>query len=217
MNGVINLFLPKNMTDLLQVLDLVVNAIFKQYTRKIRTEAIIKAFRIHKARLAADENNLGPFKCPKPTVKEAIDNYFVIIKQMEENQTLKESIIRSFKDTGCVPNYPDVNNTYKQYSDTTQYSSRGMAVTPERSSPIERIEEFVDILEDGDDPDDIIVDDNIDVEIEAIIAEAMIEPLDYDVSMNTYIDEVDESEDDTDSDDEDDFEFREDDDDDDEG
>ena len=202
------------MTDLLQVLDLVVNAIFKQYTRKIRTEAIIKAFRIHKARLAANEPNLGPFKCPKPTVKEAIDNYFIIINQMEENQILKESIIRSFKDTGCVHNYPDVNNTYKQYSDTTQYSSRGMAVTPERSSPIERIEELVNIiLEDEDDPDDIIVDDNIEVELEAIIAEAMIEPLDYDVSMNTYIDEVDESEDDTDSDNEDDFEFREDEDD----
>ena len=131
------------------------------------------------------------------------------LSEVEENQILKESIIRSFKDTGCVPNYPDVNNTYKQYSDTTQYSSRGMAVTPERSSPIERIEEIVAILEDEDDPDDIILDDNIDVGIEAVIAEAMIEPLDYDVSMNAYIDEVDESEDDTDNDNEDDFEFRE--------
>ena len=35
LNKVINVFLPKNMTDLLQVLDLVVNAIFKQFTRKI--------------------------------------------------------------------------------------------------------------------------------------------------------------------------------------
>ena len=36
------------MTDLLQALDLVVNAIFKQFTRKIRTKMIIKAFEEHK-------------------------------------------------------------------------------------------------------------------------------------------------------------------------
>ena len=65
LNKVINVFLPKNMTDLLQVLDLVVNAIFKQFTRKIRTKMIIKAFEEHKATLDANEENVGPFKCQK--------------------------------------------------------------------------------------------------------------------------------------------------------
>ena len=135
------------MTDLLQVLDLVVNAIFKQYIRKLRTETIIKAFELHKLRLAANEPNVGPFKCPKPTVKEAIDNFWVILKQMEENETLKQSITKAFENTGCVP----VDKAYKQYSDTTQFATRGLAVTPLTSSPIDRIQALVDTLEDDDD------------------------------------------------------------------
>jgi len=87
------------MMDLLQVLDLIVNVIFKQYIRKLRAGTIIKAFDLHKLRLAANEPNIGPFKCPKPTVKEVIDNLWVILKQMEENETLKQSNTKSFENT----------------------------------------------------------------------------------------------------------------------
>ena len=88
MENVINIFLPKNMTDILQVLDLIVNGVFKSLTRKLRTEVIINTFKIHKARVEAGED-VGPFICPKPSVKQAIDNFFEISRRMRANPTLK--------------------------------------------------------------------------------------------------------------------------------
>ena len=77
---------------------------------------------------------------------------------MRANQTLKQSIIDAFIKVGCAPN--PIDNTYKQYSETEQYATRGLAVIPNKSSNTNNnmIEILVDTLEENEDPDDIIID-----------------------------------------------------------
>jgi hypothetical protein len=159
------------MTDLLQALDLVVNAIFKQFTRKIRTKMIIKAFEEHKARREyANEDNIVQFKCRKPTVKEAIDNYYIILKNMKDNETLKQSITKSFINTGCAPD-PDNSNNYKQYSETSQYSTRGLAVIPKLSSVALIRTLVIENLEENDDPDYMIVEAEVQEDVNNAMTE----------------------------------------------
>ena len=124
-------------------------------------------------------------------MKEAIDNFFIILKDMKDNETLKQSITKSFINTGCAPD-PDNSNNYKQYSETSQYSTRGLAVIPKRSS-VAVIEALViENLEENDDPDDIMVEAEDQEDVDNAMTETLAESVVAE-AINSYIDELDDS------------------------
>lgn len=186
------------MTDLLQVLDLIVNAIFKQLTRKLRAKLICDDFDIHQLRLESGELNVPPFSLPsKPSIKVAVDNFFIISKQMRDNISLQQSIKESFVKTGCAPKS---DGTYNKYSDTSQFATRGLAVIPVKHSVLIAVE----ALAEDEDPDDIVDNNNNNEVAEdgVILEEELIGEIDGDELMDEFLDDMYDSDSDDDGEDE---------------
>ena len=97
--------LPPNMTDVLQVIDLVLNGPIKQHIRTIRAERIVAYFRELKAKLQADPRNPGlqKFDPPKATMKQGILDVIKLFETTFSQEKFAEGVRRSFENTGMIP------------------------------------------------------------------------------------------------------------------
>jgi hypothetical protein len=119
--GVDCMLFPKNCTDILQIMDLIVNAVFKGKVRACRTNMIVANFEKYKT-IVQEARRLDkeppPFRTPKPNLKTAIDNFFTIYEEMNADPTLHAAIIKEFKERGCAPSL-GVNPTYAPFRDVS--------------------------------------------------------------------------------------------------
>ena len=97
--------LPPNMTDVLQVIDLVVNGPIKQHIRTKRAERIVDYFKEYKVQFQANPNNLDlrKFNPPKATMKQGILDIINLFETVFSQQKFAEGVHRSFESTGMIP------------------------------------------------------------------------------------------------------------------
>lgn len=112
--------LPPKMTDILQVMDLIVNGPLKAGIRRARIEDLFSFFQSWKiARLqhmAKKDGTLPPaFKPPKPTLAKGLLTIFKVIKENLETPRFKQSMKQCFVHVGLSKG-PD--GTYAVYSPT---------------------------------------------------------------------------------------------------
>ena len=107
--GVDVVFLPKNMTGELQVLDLVVNGPLKAHIRTNRANRLYKCFQSYKEATAID-SALPPhlrkkldFNPPKPTQLEGIKDLILMFEEQFTEEKFKCCINRTFIKTGTLP------------------------------------------------------------------------------------------------------------------
>ena len=105
------------MTEVLQVLDLVVNGPIKAHTRNLRGARIVAAFgefrKMYDIEMRKDvlERTLLVFEPPKPKMSEAIQDLFNLIANGFREPKFVQGIVRSFISTGCMPiNSEDLTN-----------------------------------------------------------------------------------------------------------
>ena len=114
--GVDVVFLPKNMTGELQVLDLVVNGPLKAHIRTNRANRLYRSFHEYKAERAINnklprvQRKLLDFNPPKPTMLEGIQDLIRLFNEQMTEKNFKECIHRTFVKTGTFP-IPSETNT----------------------------------------------------------------------------------------------------------
>ena len=99
------LWLPPNMTAILQVIDLVVNGPIKANIRRLRCDRLVLYFDGFKRAYYRGLRKLPPvhvrFKAPKPLMRECILDILEWMKVQNESSTMKSNIQASFIKTGC--------------------------------------------------------------------------------------------------------------------
>ena len=111
--------LPKNMTDVLQVMDLVVNGPVKAGIRRKRIEVIFNYFqnwkikRLQHAAVPAQQELPPAFAPPKPTQAEGIKTVLEVLNTTLTTEKFQESMRRCFVAVGLAP---DTSGAYVQYS-----------------------------------------------------------------------------------------------------
>uniref|UniRef100_A0A7S2MP25 DDE-1 domain-containing protein n=1 Tax=Haptolina brevifila TaxID=156173 RepID=A0A7S2MP25_9EUKA len=105
--GITLLPLPKNMTDVLQVMDLVVNSPVKASIRRGRTERLFSDFQRWKMRrleAMVNKKSLPPFNPPKPRVHEGLSALLACHDQPFATQdAFKKTLKASFVDSCIAP------------------------------------------------------------------------------------------------------------------
>lgn len=102
--------LPPNMTDILQVLDLVVNGPLKRHIRTLRAKRIVQYFKQHKIELSAnaalpnEDRKKIPFCPPKPTLNQAMTDLIDLLENEFSEDKFKQGVIRTFQRVGNIPN-----------------------------------------------------------------------------------------------------------------
>jgi len=106
-------FFPPNMTQFLQILDLIVNGALKAHIRRTRGESILHYFRhyrdLYNAEMEkpADARIMPRWSPPKPTVQECILELIHVMYDSESKfstQRFKDNVQKSFLNTGTFPN-----------------------------------------------------------------------------------------------------------------
>lgn len=95
--------LPKNMTDKLQVMDLVVNGPYKAGLRRERTASLFDYFqswKLKRFQAERDKTDLPPFSPPKPTIATGLRMALKVGKETFGKPTFIEGMRRSFVAVG---------------------------------------------------------------------------------------------------------------------
>ena len=127
-SGVETALLPPNMTDLLQVLDLVVNGPLKRHTRTLRANRIVDCFKEYKLsleRLGDQSATLPAFKPPKPMMQQSMQDLISLVANEFSCPTFKDGVKRSFIKTGMSKN---VDGQFVKYE--TCQSTLNMKIEP---------------------------------------------------------------------------------------
>lgn len=146
-NGIDVAWLPENTTDILQVLDVVVNGPIKRHTRSSRAMAIKKDFQVFKVVYA--EENKKPieerkrlkFKPNPPSLIQGIKNLRNLFNNEFKQQEFVDSIKAAFIDTCTMP---DNRGTFKIFSANTVKSAGLMLFAPKNTQVNEEIPEIPD-------------------------------------------------------------------------
>ena len=154
------------MTEVLQVLDLVVNGPIKAHTRNLRGARIVAAFgefrKMYDIEMRKDvlERTLLVFEPPKPKMSEAIQDLFNLIANGFREPKFVQGIVRSFISTGCMPiNSEDLTNlafqpyTKQKISGTINLTKSGVTPFVTTSESIE-IANAINAMIDYDSDDD---------------------------------------------------------------
>ena len=107
-SGVNTALLPPNMTDLLQVLDLVVSGPLKRHTRTLRANRIVEYFKQYKLSLEniVDQSGTFPaFKPPKPQMQQSMQDLINLVADEFASQSFKDGVRRSFVKTGMCKTF----------------------------------------------------------------------------------------------------------------
>ena len=114
--------LPPNMTDVLQVMDLVVNAPVKAAVRRDRANELFnyaQAFKIEWLKATVDRTLQRPqFKPPKPTVAGGIRSLLRVCETTFSTDRFVKSLKDCFVDVGLAPfDRTETESTYRLYKD----------------------------------------------------------------------------------------------------
>ena len=104
--GIHHMRLPKNMTDILQVMDLVVNSPMKAGARRERCERLFEYFQSWKIRrLQAQVARQEPpkFDPPKPTVADGLLTLIKVLNTTLATEQFQKSMSKCFEDVGLAP------------------------------------------------------------------------------------------------------------------
>ena len=150
-------FLPKNMTGELQVLDLVVNGPLKAHIRTNRANRLYSHFQKYRVARAADstlpvnERKNLEFDPPKPTLVEGIKDLFLLFEGQMKEDRFKATIKRSFIKTGTFPTYHEDSSEPPTFAAYHKESTWGtMKCVP--SGTLEYYnEENVDVIDENED------------------------------------------------------------------
>ena len=119
--GITLLPLPPNMTDVLQVMDLVVNAPVKAKIRRDRVAKLYNEFQSWKiARMQAEKHKKPPppFAPPKPKIVDGLRTLFELPNETFANPRFQQSLKRSFVDCCIAPNVTtETEVEFKVYKD----------------------------------------------------------------------------------------------------
>ena len=108
--------LPKNMTDWLQVMDLVVNGPYKSNTRRLRLQdlhAYMQAFQVAYYRAKAKGEDAPHWNPPKPALTRGLLNSMKALHGMDADAEFRHGMRKSFEQvglrpkTGCVVENPE--------------------------------------------------------------------------------------------------------------
>ena len=108
--------LPKNMTDKLQVMDLVVNGPYKAGLRRERTASLFdyyQSWKLKRLQAERDKADLPPFAPPKPTVPTGLRMALKVGQETLEKPTFIEGMRRAFVAVGLSK---QCDGTYVKYS-----------------------------------------------------------------------------------------------------
>ena len=120
---------PPNMTDILQVLDLIVNKPIKDNIRRIRALVIYKEFQLYQEKVRAEPSQAKrdalEFTPKAPTLKEGVLSLFDFMASKSMTDTsMANSINKSFIDTGTAPN---TEGEWKKYKSKGKSATHGTA------------------------------------------------------------------------------------------
>jgi hypothetical protein len=128
------LMYPKNMTDLLQVLDLVVNGPVKQHIRRYRAKAQKKSmqkyvlWRQTQQMLPEEEREFKQWITPKATVYDGIQVLLTFWDKQLKEQAFKNSVAAVFLSKGSAP---DEDYNFEPYVEAKKTKcARGLAIEP---------------------------------------------------------------------------------------
>ena len=130
-------YFPPNMTQFLQVLDLIINGPLKAHVRRKRGENILQYFRHYKQLYKAemdkpeDERTMPKWNPPKPTVQECILELINVMYDDEEStfneKRFQDKVQSTFLATGTIPREDKsfLKFTYKPSGGTTSVAPTG--------------------------------------------------------------------------------------------
>ncbi|MBJ7298695.1 MAG: hypothetical protein JHC73_20910, partial [Dolichospermum sp.] len=171
MKGLHTAPLPKNCTDILQVLDLVVNGPIKHHYRTTRAERLYDYFKEFKSKVATnwstmsrdDQNNIQ-FKPPVQTLPKALEdliNLFAKWNDDDHPEHKLKGVQSSFIATGCVPNLNE-DNIEPGVDEVKKFENFDAASTDQRSKTLPIILKDVLTLSTASVSDEVDIDDNFD-------------------------------------------------------
>ena len=116
------MYLPANMTDELQPMDVVVNATLKAHLRKLRIKFLLNYFEsfreqmLNYQRLKNEIPNLlvPVYEPPKPTYKDAVVAMLDIMNTKLKEESFKNSLRKCFIEVGIAPD-PEHDNKFWNY------------------------------------------------------------------------------------------------------
>jgi hypothetical protein len=130
-------YFPPNMTQFLQVLDLIINGPLKAHVRRIRGENILEYFRHYKELYDAEmdkpeeERTMPKWSPPKPTVQECILELISVMYDDERStfneEKFQQKVQSTFLTTGTLPRDDGsfVKFKYKPSGGTTSVAPTG--------------------------------------------------------------------------------------------
>ena len=171
MKGLHTAPLPKNCTDILQVLDLVVNGPIKHHYRTTRAKRLYDYFQEFKSKVATDwstmsrddQNNIQ-FKPPVQTLPKALEdliNLFAKWNDDEHPEDKLKGVQSSFIATGCVPNLNE-DNIEPGVDEVKKFESFVAASTDQRSKTLPITPKDVLTLSTASVSDEVDIVDNSD-------------------------------------------------------
>eukprot|EP00961_Rhodomonas_salina_P230963 3120635-Rhodomonas_salina.2 len=103
--------LPQNMTDWLQIMDLVVNGPYKANTRRLQCEDLreyMQQFRVlfYRAKVKGDAPPV--WNPPKPSLSKGLVNSRTALNSMDVSTNFREGMRKAFVQVGLVPFSGDV-------------------------------------------------------------------------------------------------------------
>jgi hypothetical protein len=165
-------YFPPNMTQFLQVLDLIINGPLKAHVRRKRGENILLYFRHYKQLYMAemdkpeDERTMPKWSPPKPTVQECILELINVMYNEESTfneESFQQKVQSTFLATGTLPREDKsfMKFTYKPSGGTISVAPTGTNKKYTKSHDVQESEmneqyTFVDIL------DEWIFDESLD-------------------------------------------------------
>ena len=119
--GIVLLPLPKNMTDVLQVMDLVVNSPVKAAVRRDRCQALYEFFqswKVKRLKAQLEKKPLPPFQPPKPKVSDGLKTLLKIGQTTFLTPKFQASLKKAFVDCCIAPKTESESEVeYKIYRD----------------------------------------------------------------------------------------------------
>jgi hypothetical protein len=204
-------FFPKNCTDILQPLDLIVNKVLKSMIRRYNAERFVidfnkfKAKYIEELKKALGERRKLKFIPSKPSYQDAIEKLIEMMDRFNDYQDtdsvkFASSIQKCFIDVGCVGNESNEFNKYDTSKMDTTGTSRilpigeGSVIQKEVAVAVETLlEEDIDVFDEVSnlDPDEAmddivsIIDDDDYEDWNSNVAEDVIVSIDeHDIDVN---------------------------------
>ncbi len=126
-------FLPKNMTDKLQVMDLVVNGPLKARMRKIRCEHLYEQLQVYKKTFDKLKqqgfSSYPPFRPRVPTIEDGIDMVMEASFTLFQDQKFKTSVQRTFVKVGLTKNEQGKFVEYREHNYLEKKEKKGKEIS----------------------------------------------------------------------------------------